>query len=751
MSRWLKGLIAGAATGLIGAGFALTPLGVDFEKHVGLACLFKIRGAIEPPPEAVVVAINERDTRGLGLPELPRDWPRSTHARLIEQLVEGGASVIVFDMDFERPKNAEHDLEFARAAAASRRVVVFEKLSGKRQPLVDASGKQSGSIWAEELIPPIPALAQAARGLGPFPVPKVQVNVFQFWAFKPSLADAPTLPAVALQVHALGVYPRWLEVLEQAGAPGLAELPREPGGLADAAQLRAMMRALRRIFKNGPALEARIGDALGVGSGAQMQPAEQQLIKALNRLYAGDDNRYLNFYGPPGSIRTIPYNAVITGSAPGIGQAGLDFNGKVVFVGFSDLFDPGQPDRFYTVFTNDEGVDLSGVEIAATAFANLLTDRTLRPADAPMTAVILMLIGLILGTGVYLLAALAGVPLALLLTSLYVAVAQFVFNSADVWLPLATPVIVQLPMALFIGLIGHYLLERHRQQRVSKAVGYYLPDHIAKELTEKELDPSALNRVAEGICLATDMSGFTSIAEKMAPDELAVFMNTYFDALAEALKRHQVDITEFHADTVMCAWIAEKSNHSIGYSAALASLAVVDAVDRFNKTTGAGLYARVGFADGTFFLGHTGGGGRFGYSILGDCANTAARIESLNRHLGSHILATQSAVANVDGLLIRQLGRFALVGRSEPISLVEILAAAETAQEGAIRLSKRFGEALDSFHQQSWQDAAERFEVLVKDFSEDGPARFYLARCRDYLSEAPLSMKDPTVIQMETK
>ena len=51
-----------------------------------------------------------------------------------------------------------------------------------------------------------------------------------------------------------------------------------------------------------------------------------------------------------------------------------DLQGRVVFVGYSDLFEPDQPDRFYTVFTGSDGIDLSGVEIMATAFANLLMD-----------------------------------------------------------------------------------------------------------------------------------------------------------------------------------------------------------------------------------------------------------------------------------------------------------------------------------------------------------------------------------------
>ncbi len=235
MRRWVKGLIVGLATGLSGVILVLTPLGADFEKHVGLDWLFKIRGPIEAPREIAVVAIDDRTGGHLGISNLPREWPRSIHARLIENLVKRGASVIVVDMDFRRPKSREDDLVFAKAVAAAERVVLFARLNGKRQPVVDAQGQHQGFVWVERMVPPIAPLAQAAKGIGPFPLPKLQVAVYQFWAFKTSAGGAPTLPSLALQVHALGAYDKWLKVLDQAGAKGMERLPRRSAQLARAA------------------------------------------------------------------------------------------------------------------------------------------------------------------------------------------------------------------------------------------------------------------------------------------------------------------------------------------------------------------------------------------------------------------------------------------------------------------------------------------------------------------------------------
>lgn len=747
MSRWLKSLLAGVATGVIGGFIGLGAFGSMLEQQVGLTWLFRVRGPLPAPAEVVVVAINEATARDLGLPPLLRDWPRAIHGRLIDTLVAGGAAVIVFDVNFEHPRDPDQDAQLARAVARSGRVVLFEKLDGRREPVLDGTGQQSGWVWREEVVPPLPLLAAAARGLGPFPVPKVQVNVFEFWAFKPSVGEAATLPVVALQVHALPVYERWLALLAQAGAATSAELPRRADELMSATALRTLMRSVRRAFKTDPALGARLHAQLAAET--DLSPADERQLRALTGLYAGADNRYLNFYGPPGSIPTIPYAAVLTGTAPAM-------SGKTVFVGLSDLYAPDQPDRFYTVFSRRDGVDLSGVEIAATAFANLLTERTLKAVSPATTATVLLLFGLLLGAVVYRLPALLGVPAALALTGLYLVAVQTTFNSADLWLPLATPVLVQLPLALLVGLLGQYLLERRLGRYFSKAVSYYLPANVLKELTkkeltEKELDPNSLNKVVYGVCFATDMSGFTSISQSLAPNELAKFMNAYFDTLAKALNLHHVDVTEFHADTIMCAWTAERPEQLDRHSALLAGLALLDAVSLFKKSLdGIELYARVGLDEGRFYLGHTGGGGRFGYSILGDCANTAARLESLNKHLGTHILASQSVVKDCDDLLLRPLGRFVLVGKATPLPVVEIMAEQSKAAPSQVQLCARFAEALALFGREQWDEAGQAFAALLADYPDDGPARFYLARCQSYVTQAP-PVAEPAVIYMNAK
>ena len=752
MPRWLRGLLIGVATGAVGAALLVTQLGTRFEEIVGLPWLFQVRGPIAPPTDVVVVAIDGSTGRRLELPRLPRDWPRTIHAQLTERLVERGASVIVFDMDFSRVKSGYEDLVFAKAILNSDRVVLFERLEGRRQPVERADGSSGGWTWVEEKLPPAPSLALAAKALGPFPLPKLGKTAFQFWVFKSSTGNAPTTAALALQLHALGVYEQWLEVLKQAGAPGTEDLPISAEVIAKGYELPELMNTLRGAFERDPQLGERIHRIAGQIEATQTNGASSPLITALAALYDGSSNRYLNLYGPPGTIRTIPYHTLVGEDGADAGPPAADLASKVVFVGYSDLYEPDQPDRFYTVFTGRDGIDLSGVEIMATAFANLLRDDALRHSDPALTAALLFGFGFALGLGIYLLPAMLAVPLAVGFAVLYAAAVQWAFNAAYLWLPVATPMLVQLPFALLVGLMGHYLLGRRKELQMSRAISYYVPKEIIRDLTEPGVRPDSVNKVVYATCLATDMSGFSTIAENKSPKELATFMNAYFDTLSQSLKRRAVDVTEFHADTIMCAWTAAAPKIEVRRNAALAGIDLIQAIHDFSERHGGlRLNPRIGLQDGSIYLGHTGGGGRLAYSILGDAANTAARLESFNKHLGTHVLAAQTVVQDLDHLLLlRPLGSFQFVGRSDATPVMEILARKEAASPEELQLCERFGDALEGFAAQRWADAAAAFEAIVEDFPADGPSRFYLSRCQRYAAEGPVE-GDPTIIRLDAK
>jgi adenylate cyclase len=104
----------------------------------------------------------------------------------------------------------------------------------------------------------------------------------------------------------------------------------------------------------------------------------------------------------------------------------------------------------------------------------------------------------------------------------------------------------------------------------------------------------------------------------------------------------------------------------------------------------------------------------------------------------------------VNGVPVRPLGTFQLVGKAEPVAVVEVLTRGNGADGREAELCALFADGLEAFQGQEWERAAALFEALLAAFPADGPAGFYFARCQQYLTTgAPADA--PTVIRLDAK
>lgn len=686
MHRFRRMAGIAAILAIAGAAAWLTPAR-DTLDGLLLRGLFLARGALPAPPEVLVVGIDRPSMQALGLSDDTAHWPRRLHAQAVDRLTDAGAAAIAFDMHFAEP-NAD-DAVFARALRRAGNVVLFSLLRG--ESLVGG--------YRESLYPPHPRLAAAAAATAPFPLPKWPLEVRHCWAFKREAGGMPTLPAVAYQIAAREHYARLLLLVPHAGDTGASrDWPQR-------------MQSLRAALHATP---ARMG-----GGDARVQ--------RLVDFYREDDARLLNFYGPPRTITTLHYADVVNGRF-----APAAIAGKAVFIGLSENLEPLQKDGFYTVFSRADGLDLSGVEIAATAFANFARGESLQAWRGGAQFMFLILFASILALAITLPGA-RGLAALMAVSAAGLAAAYGLFATHQTVLPLGVPLGLQWPLALTIFALEHARRLRQSRSDLRAAFTHYLPAQLLDRTADRP--QFAVGELVDAVCLASDAARYTSLAERLPPAQLARELNAYYGALFPVVQRYDGVITDVVGDCMMAVWTGPDA----GERAVAAALALQAAVDAHNAAAPHPLATRFGLHYGRLVLGNVGASHRLEYRAVGDTVNTASRIQALNKALGTQILMSDAVRAVWRRpVIVRDVGRFILVGREQPLRLFELRGS--TAQ-GATALNgvSAFEDALRLFEAGDFKRARAAFAVLLRATPEDGAARFYLARCELALQEGTLT------------
>lgn len=738
LTRCGKATVLAVAVGALGCAVALLPAGAHLEEEFGLSVLFRLRGPAASPPDVVIVSVDKASVERLAGADDPARWSRALHARVVDALARGGAAVIAFDLFFEEPRRPKDDDALAGAIRRAGNVVLAAYLMPTSQPLGGG-----GRARVERIVPPAEPFAGAALGWAPFPLPRVPVRMNQYWAFKTSAGGTPTLPVVALQAFALDAYEDLLRALELAGlattVPRLAGSPPAAGGGA----LHDVVMAVRGALEADAAAGARVREQAGALSASTHDPRRARLLRALVTAYLGPDSRYLNFYGPRGTIGTIPYHrAVDPAEAP-------RFAGKAVFVGISEALRPEIRDAFYTPFSR-EGADFSGVELAATALANLLDDRAVRPLVPAAHLGVVVGAGVLLGALCTLLAPALAAGATLLAAGAYLAAASWAFEASALWYPLVVPLALQAPAAFVTATLWRYADARRERDRVREAFSYYLPGDVIDRLVTGMKAPAAGAQPVYGVCLATDAGRYTTLAESLDPTDLARLMNDYYAAVFEPIRRHGGFVSDVVGDSALAIWAAAEPDAGLRARACLAACELSEAVDRFNRASAHGaLTTRVGLHSGTIVLGHVGAMDHYEYRAVGDIVNTATRIEGLNKRLGTRILVSDEVARSLDGFLTRRLGTFLLAGKTRSIVVHELVCRREEASPQQVEAAGRFAEALALYEAGRLSPAERLFEALARERS-DAAAAYYARRCERWRTGPP---GEPwtVVVRMEDK
>ncbi len=726
MVKWFKYFFLGTFTGLLGVIIYLSPAGLWLEERFGLSTLFHLRGAVKAPADVVVIAIDQPSANQLNLSIKPRLWPRSLHAQLVNQLAQAGVKVVIFDLIFDTPSDVpEHDEMLADAITAAGSVVLVERLDYEDSALLsqhdDATQYHYIREGAAQLLP---LIADTAKARAPFTLPKAE-RVYHYWTFKPNAGDIPTVPVVVLQLYASTLYGDFVRLLNLTDPKLAVQLPAQ----MDEADTGDLILTLRNMFASNLRLASKLKENLDRDN--HINAEGKRVIRSLLELYSGDQIRYLNFYGPPRSIKTIPYSQVLQLDKDNQNHQleQKDLKDKVIFVGFSGASHSEQDivrDDYPTVFSNSDGLYISGVEIAATAFANLLENKPIRPLSTIGNLSILFLFGFTIGMSAQILSTRKTIVFSLLLIFIYTFITYAFFKNAMIWLPLIIPAGLVLFTLMLVWALKVLALE----------------DFIGKSGPDEELDVLIEKHggAFSGTCLTTDIAGYTTLAETMNPSALEKLMTDYRAALKNPIVQHHGRVMDTTGDsslsiwnkksenpraTKLFSWIKKTPNTADRSRACKAALDLNAAIMRFNKRNNPPLPTRIGLHSGDMSLNKSDGI----YRVTGDVVNTANRIQGANKILKTSILLSGDVIEDLSDFLIRPLGSFPLPGRMKPVELFELVAYRQSASKQQLWLCETFTNALNAYQLKKWHEASQYFYEILSIFPSDGPTHYFLSLC----------------------
>jgi adenylate cyclase len=218
----------------------------------------------------------------------------------------------------------------------------------------------------------------------------------------------------------------------------------------------------------------------------------------------------------------------------------------------------------------------------------------------------------------------------------------------------------------------------HLAQRAISSFARFVPKEIVRRVVDNSIS-TKLGGVKQEITLVfTDVQGFTTIAESADPDVLMRQTSRYFSALTEAFLAEGGTVDKFIGDAVMVFWNAPDPQPDHVARACRAALSAKAAGERLNAAFEAeGLkpfFTRFGVHVGEAVVGNVGSTERMNYTALGNTVNLAARLEGLNKQVGTAILASEDVVVRVrDQFAFRALDAVVAKGMTKETRIFELV------------------------------------------------------------------------------
>jgi adenylate cyclase len=684
-----KKLLHGALIGLAATLVALTLVfSGNLDRLEGATWAWRAKALAKPglDTDRIKLILLDQASLDWGAREnaLPWPWPREVYVPIIDFCKRAGVKALAFDVLFTESSGLDliaQDEALGDAVARSGNFVASVFL-----------GEQAAQTrsWPDHAQPPLrgveglAALRSISEPAAAFPVPQVMTN-------------ATLLANVKDTAEKDGVFRRATVLRAFDGVP----LP-----------------------------------SLGLAAYLVAQPAEMRLEEG--RFLLGDrripvdghGRAILRYRGPSGTHEGFSAAAVIqselklqAGETPSIDPASL--KDKYVFFGFSA---PGLKDLRPTPISGD----YPGVEIHATFLDNLLAQDFLREVP-PALVVAGTLMPAILAACLILICrnTIQMIVVFVLFLLLPVARGFAAYHLLGFWWPVVGPGISD-ALALTGAMVLSYATEGRQKRFIKSAFNQYVGEEVLDEMMRHPSKLRLGGEKKEITMFFSDLEKFSSFSERLDPPRLIEVLNVYLTEMGHVIKQETGGyLDKFVGDAIVAFWnapVAQPDHAARAVRAAILCQRQLAAKrDEWAAQYNVVLKMRIGIGTGEVVVGNMGSQDKFNYTMLGDAANAASRLEGANKAFGTYTMVSeltwQQALGSVVG---REIGAIRVIGRKTPVKVYEPLGLAGELLQGWVG---DFEKGLAFCREQRWEVALALFDRIP----DDSVSKVYATRCRDLL------------------
>ena len=674
---------------------------------------WRIKKKFEPKPtidDIIIVDIDERANQLLGKYS---QWPRTYHSRLVNFLHQAGAMAIGLDILYDKDVwHPDQDVQFVKTV------------------------KQAGNVYTAIYFSP--ADSDNWR-----PVMKSEPKGFDaskfYYTFPPEVET--------LFPHEDRFESGFLELLNASRGVGHVNFNADVDGVVRRINLFSDFN--HHLY---PTLGFKIFmDAIGTDSlHYNLKDSFLELYRQGTLLTKipvdGHGNMLINWAGPFKSFRYISFYDVLKAKERNLPPQ--IFKGKIVLLGTSlpGLFDLRNA-PFQRAFP--------GVEIHANILYTLFTQNFITKMSENSSFLLLIIIGIILGVILIFTKPLVSYLTIIFVGIAYVIAATIIFFQYNYWIEIIAPLLT-IVLAFSFIYVYRYITEEKNKRFIRSAFSHFVTKSVVDELLA---NPDKIKLGGEKkVCsvLFSDVAGFTTISERLQPEELVQLLNEYLTQMTNIVFKYDGMLDKYEGDAIMAVFGAPIARGNHAYQACTTALEMQERLigmrEAWRKRGKPELKIRIGMNTGPMVVGNMGSESRFDYTVMGDAVNLGARLEPANKIYGTNIMIGDGTYQMAKDLIIaRPLDLLRVKGKTEPVQVYELLGLTERGMnDELLRVIELFRKGFEHYLKQNWDGAVNYFQQALTIRPEDNPSKTYIARC-EFFKENPPGDAWDGVYSMKTK